>query len=290
MKRILKYPQYIFEASLLYGFFILLKFFPQKCSSKLVGSLVKFFGKMHSANQIAYENLKYAFPEKSENEIREITSKCWENLGIIGAEFDRVTKLKKEEIDDVIEIENKNYHILAKQISNSLIYVSAHIGNWELASRMLINLDPNTALIYRRAKNPLVENLIQKCRNRYTAKIIPKGEVAGFKDILKQLKSGGSLGLLVDQHLTSGVEIEFFGRKVKAPQAPAEFAIKYKLPIIMSRVVRMENGKYKSIFEPPIFIRENDDITSITKEIYAIYEKWIRQTPEQWFWMHRRWR
>ena len=198
MKRFLKYPQYIFEAFLLHLFFFLLKILPQKFATKLVTSIIKFVSKFHGANRIAYDNLKNAFPEKSEQEIKNITIKCWENLGIIGAEFDKSTSANKETLEGEITFVNKEYLTQAKEASKSIIYVSAHIGNWELASRMLIEYDPNTALIYRKAKNPFVENLIQKCRKKYANKIIPKGEVAGFKDILKQLKSGGSLGLLTD--------------------------------------------------------------------------------------------
>lgn len=290
VKKFLKYPQYLFEAALLYLFIFVFRFFPNKISSNIVAKLVSFVGNFHATNQIAYNNLKHAFSKKSDDEIKKIAAKSWENLGINGAEFDRVTNFSKEELDKMTRVENQNYFVLAKQISSSVIYVSAHIGNWELASRMLINLDPNTALIYRKAKNPFVENIIQKFRGRYAKKIIPKGEVAGFKDIMKQLKNGGSLGMLADQHLTSGVEIEFFGRKVRAPQTPAELAIKYSIPIIMSSVIRQENGNYLVSFEPPIIAKKTDDAVQITQEIYRVYERWITQNPEQWFWMHKRWR
>jgi KDO2-lipid IV(A) lauroyltransferase len=290
LKRFLKYTKYFIEAFVLYLLFFIFSIIPLKFATNFVAWLLPILGRFHHTNQVALNNIKHAFPNKSQKEIEEILKKSWQNLGITAVEFAHFAKADFKDIEKNLEIRNEKYFTLTKQLSKACIYVSAHLGNWELASRLLVEKDPNTALIYRKAKNPLSEFLIQKHRLKYAKKIIPKGEIVGFKEILKHLKSGGSLGLLADQHLSSGVEINFFGRAVRAPHTPAELATKFNLPIFLSRVIRDKNGKYILDFEPPIIAKKGDDIKTITEEIYKVYEKWITENPEQWFWQHKRWR
>jgi KDO2-lipid IV(A) lauroyltransferase len=178
---------------------------------------------------------------------------------------------------------------IEQQENKPIIFLSAHIGNWELASRLLLEVDPKTALIYRRANNPYVERLIQYQRGKYSKLIIQKGDKAGFREIVKHIKSGGSLGMLADQKMREGIEIDFFGKPAKVPVTAAELAIKFNLPIIMGRVIGKPGEKFELRFDPPIWA-EGRSAAEVTKEIYKTYERWISEYPEQWFLMHNRWK
>lgn len=290
MKKLFKKFQYLLEAILVYPIFFIFSLLPRKLSGKIIAKIVSFLGQFHSTNRVSINNLKHAFPNLSNNEIKNITKKAWENLGRTAGEFPHIARCKDENLHKVAEGNFKELSDKLRETSNSVLYISAHIGNWELASRFLLNVNPQTALIYRKAKNPLVEHLIRSNRNKYADKIFSKGEKAGFREMVKHFKEGGSIGMLADQHLTGGAEVSFFGRKVKAPKTPAELAKKFNIPILMSRIICLENGEYKMQIEDPILHIKDRSIEEITQEIYNIYEKWIKETPEQWFWMHKRWR
>lgn len=290
MKKLLKKLQYILEAIAVYPFFIIFSLLPRKVAGAIMAKIVSFIGQFHSTNQVAIDNIKRAFPELSDEEVKTIAKKAWENLGRTAGEFPHVTRTTDKDLHKIAEGNFKELSDKLRETSNSVIYLSAHIGNWELASRFLLNVNHETALIYRKAKNPLVERLIRSTRDKYADKIFSKGEKAGFREMVKHFKEGGSIGMLADQHLTGGAEVTFFGRKVKAPKTPAELAKKFNIPILMSRIICLENGEYKMQVEEPISDTKDCSVEGITQEIYHTYEKWIKETPEQWFWMHKRWR
>ena len=283
----------IIELALVLPLYFFLLILPFKYSSLLVGKLLRLFGRFHKSHQTALKNLSTCFPEKSAAEIEKIALNSWENLGRVAGELPHIssyTNSKMQELCPISGIDNVDAAAkLALENKTGLILVSAHIGNWEAASRMLLVLDPQTALIYRKANNPYVEKLIQKIRGNYTSFIVPKGDRTGVRDIVKHLKSGGRLGMLTDQKLNEGVEVEFFGKKVKAPATAGEMAIKYNMPIVMGRVIRDEKTKVNFVlrFEEPIYPAGKAE-REITQKIYDTYERWIREYPNQWFWQHNR--
>jgi KDO2-lipid IV(A) lauroyltransferase len=285
--------KHVIEVALVLPLYLFLLILPFKYSSLLVGKLLRLFGRFHRSHQTALKNLSACFPEKTPVEIEKIALNSWENLGRVAGELPHIssyTDSKMQELCPISGIDNVDTAAkLALENKTGFILVSAHIGNWEAASRMLLVLDPQTALIYRKANNPYVESLIQKIRGNYTSFIIPKGDRTGVRDIVKHLKSGGRLGMLADQKLNEGVEVEFFGRKVNAPAAAGEMAIKYNMPIVMGRVIRDEKTKVNFVlrFEEPIYPAGKAE-REITQKIYDTYERWIREYPNQWFWQHNR--
>lgn len=286
--------KHLVEAAVVIPLYLLFRLLPFAVSSLLVGKLVRFVGRFfEKANTTAKRNIEFCFSEKTAKEREKILLDSWENLGRTAGELPHISSdpnSKMQERCPISGIENVDESAnFAKKNDVGLILVSAHIGNWEVASRMLLVLDESTALIYRKANNPYVEKLIQKMRGNYTSFIIPKGDKSGVRDIVKHLKSGGRLGMLADQKLNSGIEVNFFNKIVKAPGAAAEFAIKYNMPIVMGRVVRDEKTKLNFVlkFEAPIY-PEGKTEQEITQQIYNTYETWIKQYPGQWLWQHNR--
>ncbi len=282
--------RYVLEAALIFPVFYLFKLIPYKVSSALIGKLVVFFGQYHSANKIALQNIREAFPDKSPEEVKEIAQGAWKNLGRTAGELVAITGFSEERMKDICEVTGFNFieETLSNSKNKNAIFISAHIGNWEVSSRMLCEVVPDMALIYRHANNPYVEKLIQDRRGAYTDFIIKKGSKSGFRDIYAHVKKGGNLGLLADQKTREGVNVEFFKKSVRAVSTPADLALKFDIKILMGRNIRKENQKFELRFEPPI---ETKDKTSqqIMQEVYNIYEKWISEYPTQWFWMHNRW-
>ncbi|MDX1950118.1 MAG: lysophospholipid acyltransferase family protein [Rickettsiales bacterium] len=288
-KSIIIRARYLLEALLILPIYLIFQILPFRVSAFIIGKLLKVFGRFHPANRIAIKNLNLAFPEKSIDEIREIAKNSWENLGKTAGSFVGITKLSKKEIEELSPIQNKHFVEEAqKNSSGGIIIVSAHTGNWEIGSSYLNALVPNISMIYRHANNPFVEKLIAKNRKKYSDFIIRKGDKSGFRDIYQHLKNGGSLAIVADQKIRDGVEVNFFGQVTKAPSTPAELALRFNLPIVMGRNIALENGKFLSSFEKPIY-PENKSVLELTQEIYNYFERWIREYPDQWFWMHNRW-
>jgi KDO2-lipid IV(A) lauroyltransferase len=298
LRIIKKYPlllkfKHLLELALVLPIYFLFRIIPLSLSSFLIGNFLPIIGKFHKSNQTAIDGIKLCFPEKPEKEVLNIASQSWENLGRTSGELPHISSYNNDKIHELCAVSGiENIELAeakAKENGTGFIMVSAHYGNWEIASRMLLALNSNTALIYRKANNPYVEKLIQRMRNKYTNFIISKGDKTGVKDIVKHLKSGGRLGILLDQKSSDGVEVDFFNQKVKAANTAGELAVKFNCPIIMGRVIRDDRTKLNFVLkiDTPIF-PENKSSEQITQIIYNNYERWIREYPNQWFWQHNR--
>ncbi len=215
----------------------------------------------------------------------EIARKVWINLGHSIAEFVHLDKFTQ----DNIIFDNLDVWHEAKASGKPVVFITAHIANWEIPLRAGFVNNFNIAGLYKPASNPYFNKFTQKVRENVCYKYIPKGR-EGMRTLLKELKGNGFVGFLIDQHVGDGEPIEFLGREAKTSLTPAELAIKYNALIVPCRTIRnFDDNSIKMISEPPIDI-EGKDAVQITKEISGIYEKWILDTPEQWFWLHNRWR
>jgi Kdo2-lipid IVA lauroyltransferase/acyltransferase len=286
--------KHLVEAALVYPLYYLLKIFPIKISSFALGKLTRLLGRyINRPHDIALKNIKHCFPEKTDEEIKNIALNSWENLGRIAGELPHIAECSDGKIQELCPISGVENIESALEFANKndagLLMVSAHIGNWEISARMLLAIDPDTALIYRKANNPYVDNLIQKLRGKYTDFIIPKGDRGGIRDIIKHLKKGGRLGILSDQKVNEGVEVEIFGKKILAPATAGDLCAKYNMPIVPFRVIRDEKEKTAFVLraDKPIY-PEDRTSQEIMQLVYNGYERWIKEYPNQWFWQHNR--
>jgi len=283
LKKLIYLVQYIAVLPIFYLFKIL----PLSFSSALVGKMLLGFSYFSKTDKIVKANLRVIFPEKSDEEIHKIAKKSWENAGRIFGELATMCSVKVEKIQKYFDIEISPDVQKVFDEKQPAIYVSAHYGNWELASQILTYMDSRTAFIYRKINNPYIENFLRKMRENYLNMVIQKGDSKSLKQALIHLKKGGSLGILSDQKMREGVEVEFFGKKVKAPSTQADFSIKFGLPVIMARLVRVNKIKFKFLFEE-VLDTDGKSPEQVTQEIYETYERWIKEYPEQWFLMHNR--
>ncbi|MBI1985745.1 MAG: lauroyl acyltransferase, partial [Rhodospirillales bacterium] len=115
----------------------------------------------------------------------------------------------------------------------------------------------------------------------------------GARLLLKSLKEGKHLGMLVDQKMNDGIPVKFFGRDVMTAPALAELALRFDCPVVPARVVRLKGARFKLVIEPPLkLVRTGDheaDVVANMAQVNALIEKWVRDTPEQWLWLHNRW-
>ncbi|MCD6035972.1 MAG: lauroyl acyltransferase [Rickettsiales bacterium] len=295
MLRLFLHLRYLLEAAaavLLFGIFGALPF---PLASRIGGMIGKAVGPLLSVTRIARRNLARAMPELSEHEINRIVLGMWEHLGRVVGEIPHVARMDSTTFQRYVTFVNGEALIPLKEHGG--FCVSGHFGNWELSPRVAKEFGLPLALVYRSSNNPYVDSLIQWMRGHFQIRGIPKG-AKGAKSLLASIQAKEVIGILVDQKMNDGIPIPFFGMDAMTAPAVANLAIRYGRPIVPTRIVRTvsEDGKnlhFTFTVYPPITIPDTSDknaaIIQIMTEINTVLESWIREYPEQWFWVHRRW-
>ena len=273
-----------------YVFFIILKnilgLFSFNFASNVGGILVGFFGKFTKYEQIIKNNLKVL--NLNDEKSSKLTNENLKETGKVFFEFFNLNKFDWENIS----IENKDIFNEIKSHQGPKIFISAHIGNWELTRNFILRNGFTLHSVYRHANNEKIDNYIQKYRKNDNAFFYKKGSESA-KSMIKALKQNEDLALLIDQRDSSGVKIDFFGRKALATDGFANLAIKYKTMICPVYSIRNKNGTFQMIVEKPMHYDQykNYDAKELVEIIHKKYfEKWIMLSPSQWLWVHQRWK
>jgi len=249
-------------------------------------------------HRVARANLKIAFPDKSAREIKQLLQGVWDNLGRVMAEYaflDRLYDYDQHDpgqsriIVDQITIER----VMAQRSSGRpLLLFAAHIANWELPPILATAFGADFTAVYRPSDSQALNDLIGNVRDKLVKTIPAKAGAA--RRITAALRQGSNLGMLVDQHFAGGVDVLFFGRRCKMNPTLARLARQFDYPISGGRAVRLPDGRYRlELTEPLKLPRDPDGQANIAGTMQMIawtLEGWIREYPEQWFWLHRLWR
>lgn len=268
-------------------------------SSNLAGRIARRIGPYIPTSRIARSNLKASFPEKSPQEIEEIVRGVWENLGRVAGEFIHLEKMwdYDPERPNTGRIE---FSARTAELYNRLrddgkpaIFVSAHLANWELPAVAAAAHGLDTAVVYKAPSNRGFAELVRETRSGAMAELINSAKHSVFT-MTAVLREGRHLGLVVDQHFSGGVEIMMFGRKAHASPLPARLARNVECPVHGVRAIRLPGNRFRldltEEIDMPRDAEGKIDIAAATQKISDVFEGWIREYPEQWLWLHRRWR
>lgn len=243
---------------------------------------------------ITIHNLQRAFPEKSLSEIRTVAKGVYRNFGIVAAEFFDMPSLTKENIGNLVEVEGMENCKKSLEKGKGLLMYSAHFGNWELQAIVTSVLLNPVTVIYRPLDNPVLENIVTWVRSCTGNVAIDKSHA--MRQMLRCLKENGILGILIDQNWSwqEGCFVDFFGRPACTTNGLALLALHTESPVIPAFMARMSDGKYRFfIGEEVEIIRTGDrdsDIVANTQRFTRIIEDMVRKYPDQWFWVHQRWK
>ena len=240
----------------------------------------------------AVKNLSAAFPEKSPAEIATIVRAMWDNLGRLAAEYPHLGEINVYDPEGRVEVSGFEYVDLLRDDGRGGIFFSGHIANWEILSLGATQRGVPLDRVYREANNRLVEWLYQHGRAAVEGALIPKGP-AGARVLLRSLKDNRHIAMMVDQKMNDGIPVPFFGRDVMTAPALAELALRYDCPVVPARVERLKGAHFRLLVYPPLeLVKTGDrqaDVAANMAQVNAILEQWIRDTPEQWLWLHNRW-
>ncbi len=282
------------------GLLRLLRLVDRKRTSNIVGRMMRAVGPWFPEHKIGRENLVAAFPDKSPQEIETILRGVWENLGRVGAEFAHLDRMKVLDFErggeaDVVYDKVAFERFLAIRDSGKPTLVfSAHLANWEVPALAPAYYNVRSNLLYRRPNLGAAADAVVKMRAGCMGNLIPSGLDAPVR-LLHALERGEHVGMLVDQHMVKGVDVVFFGRWAKANPLIAQLARHSGAAIRGVRVVRQGDGNsfWGELTDEIAPARDADgkvDIQGTMQIITSIVEGWVREHPEQWLWLHRRWR
>ena len=259
-----------------------------------IGAFRLFYHLVPRQRLIAAHNLRRAFPEKSDGEILRIVQGVYRNIGIVAAEFFDIPRLTKENIAAQVEAEGVENCEKALAKGQGLLLFSAHFGNWELSAAAASLLIKPAVVIYRTLDSPLLDRLVLRVRS--ATGNIPLAKDHAMRPMLRALKQNGILGILIDQNVAwyEGVFVDYFGRPACTTDGLALLAMHTEAPVLPAYMVRLPNGRYRMVFGQEVeVIRTGDrdaDVLANTQRFTKVIEEIVRRYPDQWLWLHQRWK
>lgn len=276
------------------------RYFDPIKTANLFGRITQRIGPLFREDKIARANLTAAFPEKSPEEIERILAGVWDNMGRIGAEFahlDRIWDYDPATPDKPSNVEFSRrtaeiFDQLRDDGKPALIFAS-HLGNWEIPALAAVAHGLDAAVLYRPPNIAAADRAIKTIRAVSMGNLIAASPDAPLK-LAHALNDGQHVAMLVDQWFGKGVEVDFFGRKTRANPTLARLLRQVDCPIHGVRIIRLPNHRFRievSEEVPPVRKANGDvDIQGTMQAVTSVLEGWIREYPEQWLWLHRRWR
>jgi KDO2-lipid IV(A) lauroyltransferase len=244
-------------------------------------------------------NLVAAFPEKSAAEIEEILRGVWDNLGRVAAEYAHLDQLWDVDVERPslgrIEIspEAAERFMRMRDDGKPALVFSAHLANWELPALASAAYGVDAAILFRAPSIGNVAAAVRDIRASKVTTLIATG-IGAPSAIAAALERGTHVGILVDQFFYQGIDVEFFGRRCRTNPIIARLARYFDCPIHGVRVIRLPNHRFRIELTEAIEPKRNStgeiDVLATTQMITTIIEGWVREYPEQWLWLHRRWR
>jgi len=277
-----------------------LRMLPPDLIADFAGWMMRTIGSWLPENRIGRDNLTAAFPEKSSAEIDTILRGVWDNLGRMGAEFAHLDRLwdfdpNQPERRGRIELSKADIERFIQLLIDgkpALIF-AAHLGNWELPAICASTYKLDSAVLYRRPNIAGIDRWLRETRTASMGELIATDMSAPIK-IAEALTRGAHVGMLVDQYYTRGVEVIFFGRRTMVNPLLARLAQHFNCPIHGTRIVRLPGHRFRAeLSEEVAPVRDSAgkiDIAGTMQAVTNVVEGWIREHPEQWLWLHRRWR
>ncbi|MEM7479956.1 MAG: lysophospholipid acyltransferase family protein [Acidobacteriota bacterium] len=260
-----------------------------------IGSLTWHLGRRDRRR--ALEHLAIAYPEQSEDERIALARACFRHHGTTLAELLHLRHRNWRQLASHIVCEGWEHIAEARRRGQSVLIVSGHCGNWEMLAALTNgrgrDLPPDQQLalsvIARSWNEPNLNRIMVDLRRRFGSETIERGQPDSARRLLGVLRRGDALALLIDQDTdVDGVWVPFFGRLAFTPSAAAKLGRRPKVAVIPTFSERLADGRHRVTFRPPVDLPQDE--REGTARLTAEIERQVRKCPEQWVWMHRRWR
>ena len=267
-------------------------------ASRIAGRVARVVGPLARENRVGRANLAAAFPEKSAAERRAILSGVWDHLARTTIEYaflpDLIAAFEPDRpTGGLIEHAGIEHAFALRDGGKPGIIFGAHIGNWELTAAIGAKIGLPVTALYRPPANRFVAEEIETLRGTFIGKLVVSGPGAAMQ-IASALQKGKHIGIIVDQRINDGPRIRFFGRRSPSNPIIGIMARLFDCPVHGARTIRLPDGRFQLEMTPALeFPRDAKgrvDADAANRMVHGIVEGWVREAPEQWLWLHDRWR
>jgi KDO2-lipid IV(A) lauroyltransferase len=280
---------YLIEFILIKILFIIFKLIGYKFSSNLGCLIGMIFGPLFKSKKQIIENLEKANIQKKQN-LKKIASNVLGNYGRIFAEYVHLKDFRNDKLKKYISIEGLEHLNNLKKYKKKAIFISGHFNNFELMAMQIEKLGIELAAIYRPLNNVFLNQTMEKIRTENICKNQIKKGRAGSREIIKNVKNGKSIAIMIDQRVREGEKINFFNHLATTTTIPAQLIKKYDCELVPVYIERIKNNYFKMFVSKPIKINKKKTITEITEFLNDLLERMILRNVDQWIWTHNRWK
>ena len=284
----IKIIKYFFQSTLIYLFFFFGFILGIKLSREIFANLFSIIGPVFKSKKIIKNNLEIFSSYSSNIDAKKISKNMWRNYGMTFIEYIFLKQLRKNNTHISIKGEN----ILNEIIKNkkSVIFISGHFANFELMSMEMTKKNLKLATIYRPLNNFFLNPFMEYLRKKYICSNQIKKGINGVRNAIEYIKRDFSIALMIDQRVSEGEKIDFFGKSALTTTLPAQLSIKYNLNIIPVYIERIKNNRFFIEFQDPINNKNYKDKIELSDKLNKVLEKMIIKNPNQWIWTHNRWK
>ena len=286
----MKIIKYFFEFLFIIILLIIFKIIRFKLASNLGALIGGLLGPFFRSKKIIISNIKKALPDIGEKNIELIIKKMWKNYGRILSEYVFIKNFISLEYQKFLTIEGKEILTEIKYSNEPVVFVSGHFNNFELMAMEIEKAGINLAAIYRPLNNIFLNKIMERIRIKYICrKQIKKGR-SGTRELLDSFKNNYSIALMIDQRVSEGIELDFFGEKALTTTIPAQLVKKFGCKIVPIYIERINSINFKMKVNKPIVYNAESTIADITLDLNKWLENMILTNPNQWIWSHNRWK
>ena len=286
MKKIKYFIEYTFISLL----FLICKFLGYEQGSNLGEKIGKKLGPLFRNKKIILENLNNAKINEKNFDIKNLINDMWGNYGRILCEYPFISSLSDTNNNKYLKVNGKEVLERLKKENKKAVFISGHFNNFELMAMQISKQDIDLAAIYRPLNNIFLNKKMESIRKKFICKNQIKKGIAGTREIIKFIKNGYSIALMIDQRVSEGIESKFFNKKAFTTTIPAQLHLKYGLEIVPVYIERKNKHYFTVYFYEPLSFDNNKDQIYITNKLNNVLENLILKNPSQWIWTHDRWK
>tara|TARA_B100001564_G_C20655409_1_gene678958 strand:+ start:247 stop:1110 length:864 start_codon:yes stop_codon:yes gene_type:complete len=286
----MKNLKYFLEFIIIVVFFLIFKIIGYKIASNFGNLIGKIVGPRFRSKKIIANNIKNLRPSIKNDEINIMIKKMWGNYGRILAEYPHIPNFRNKKLEKYLKIEGLENLKKIKKSGKPTLFISGHFNNFELMAMVIEREGVDLSAVYRPLNNKFLNIIMEFLRKNYICKTQIKKGLKGVRKALTYFKKGKSLAIMIDQRVSEGIDVEFFGKNAFTTTIPAQFVKKFGCVIQPVYIERINGVNFKVIFDEHLDFNKDQNIENITKKLNQWLENKITKNPDQWIWTHDRWK
>jgi KDO2-lipid IV(A) lauroyltransferase len=270
---------------------------PMEAALDFADRTARRLGPLFGRHRVALDNLRQAYPEKSEAEIGRIASDMWGHMARLAAEYIYLDRLFDYDParPDAGRVEVRGIEIYERLIAEKKAHIvfTAHLGNFELIPVAAETYGLHTTVMFRPPNNPYIADYVLSTRRASMGNLLPSRTGAAMA-LARVLENGGNVGMLVDQKFSNGVRTTFFGRPCETSPLLPKLARQFDCDVYPARSMRLPGNRFRLEIEEKLTLPRDAegkvDVAATAQLLNDVVERWVREDPAQWMWFHKRWK